>query len=223
MAIYHKNLKYHDDEGTKRDITKEEIEFLLVLQKEMNTQDHVCQADPRFWVIKGSEKLYHVEEADGYELYDSDCCETLASSTKGICEYINEELLDEINSNRLEGEAFTVEYEEGAFGGGDKIVVSWLDGGCEDELMSEELEDLRDIKNWIEDQGFDYDVISYKTIPKIYEDTMFLTQKAAEDHLKSNHYHYSKDAHTYAMTSWRNYETSKLWKILQEVDWSKLQ
>jgi hypothetical protein len=47
----------------------------------------------------------------------------LASSTKEICEYINNELLDEINSNRLKGEAFTVEYEKGIFGN-DKIVVS---------------------------------------------------------------------------------------------------
>lgn len=221
MAKYHECLKYHEDDVVKRNITKEEVEFLLELQREMNTQDHVCQADPRYWVIKGSEKLYHVEEADGYELYDSDCCETLADSTDEICKYINDNLLEEINSNRLEGEEFTVEYEEGAFGN-DRIVVSWLDGGCEDESMLEELEDLHDIKNWLEEQGFDYDVISYKIIPKIYENTMFLTQKAAEEHLRSNYYHYSEDAHTYAMTSWRNYETSKLWKILQEVDWSKL-
>jgi hypothetical protein len=97
-----------------------------------------------------------------------------------------------------------------------------LDGGDENEPMSEELEDLHDINNWLEEQGFDYNVISYKVMPKIYEDTMFLTQKAAEDHLRSNDYHYSDDAHTYAMTSWRNYETAKLWKILQEVDWNKL-
>jgi hypothetical protein len=221
MAEYHSGLKYHEDTVNKRNITEEEINFLNDLQKEMNTQDNLCQADPRFWAIKGTEKLYHVEETDGYELYDSDCCETLASSTKGICDYINEELLDEINSNRLEGEYFTVEYEKGVFGN-DKIVVNWLDGGCEDEPMSEELEDLHDIRNWLEEQGFDYNVISYKIIPKIYEDTMFLTQKAAEDHLRSNYYHYSEDAHTYAMTSWRNYETSKLWKILQEVDWNSI-
>lgn len=56
---------------------------------------------------------------------------------------------------------------------------------------------------------------------KIYPNTMFLTQKAAEEHLKSNYYHYSEDAHTYAMTSWRNPETEKLWKILKEIDWGK--
>ena len=48
----------------------------------------------------------------------------------------------------------------------------------------------------------------------MYPDTMFLTQKAAENHLKANYYHYSEDAHTYAMTSWRNRETEIDWELL---------
>jgi hypothetical protein len=137
MAVYHKGLKYHKDETEKHEITGEELEFLYNLQKEMNTQDHVSQADPRFWVIKGSEKLHRVEcEEDGIELYD------------------------------------------------------------------------------------EYEAIPYKIIPKIYEDTMFLTQKAAEEHLRGNSHHYSEDAHTYAMTAWRSPDVDKLWKILQTVDFS---
>ena len=221
MAKYHEFLKYHEDATDKHEMTKEEIDFLLSLQEEMNTQDHVSQADPRYWVIKGTEKIYHVDDADGFELYDSDCCDTLAEDARGICEYINENLLGDINNERLEGEEFTVEFEEGVFSS-DKIVVTWNDGGDEEYQEREELTDIDEIKTWLEEQGYNYEVISYKIIPKIYENTMFLTQKDAENHLRFNDYHYSEDAHTYAMTSWRSRETEMLWKILQEVDWSKL-
>ena len=56
MAKYHKNLKYHKDEIEKHQITKDEIEFLKNLQTELNTQDNVGQADPRFWVINSWRK-----------------------------------------------------------------------------------------------------------------------------------------------------------------------
>lgn len=48
MAIYHKTLKYHEDETPKRDLTQEDIRVLLELQHEMNTQDTTGTADPRF-------------------------------------------------------------------------------------------------------------------------------------------------------------------------------
>ena len=50
---------------------------------------------------------------------------------------------------------------------------------------------------------------------------MFLTQKDAENHLIANYYHYSDDAHTYAMTSWRSNRVEKLIDILQSVDFGK--
>ena len=34
-----------------RKLTAEDIEFLIDLRDELNTQDTVCQADPRFWVV----------------------------------------------------------------------------------------------------------------------------------------------------------------------------
>lgn len=40
------------DKPQLRQITREDIEFLADLQNEMNTQPHLCQADPRFWVVK---------------------------------------------------------------------------------------------------------------------------------------------------------------------------
>lgn len=219
MAVYHKNLKYHEDEKKKHNITEDELSFLCDLQKELNTQDTIGQANPRFWVIKGTEKLYHVEEADGYELVDSGY-DVLADTLEEICKYINENLLEEINEKRISGERFTVEFEDGLFGS-DKIIIKWNSDDYSFK-QTEELESLEEIKDWLSEQGYDdYDVISYKIVDKIYENTMFLTQIDAENHLRANHYHYSDDAHTYAMTAWRNPRMETLVKLLQEIDWDK--
>ena len=68
MAIFHKTLHYHEDTTEKRDISREDIEFLKSLQLEMNTQDTTGTADPRFWVIKGSERVIDNENPDEFVL-----------------------------------------------------------------------------------------------------------------------------------------------------------
>jgi hypothetical protein len=218
MALYHKNLKYHEDEVIKRDLTKEEIDFLLELQQEMNMQDHVSQADPRFWVIKGTEKEYGIENGyeDGSELINGDG-DTVAETLEEAMKYIEENIIEEVNER--DGIERKLTLEKGIFN--TEIEISWIDVD-DDEEYTTTLEDMDDVKDWLENNGYKgYRYANYRNLEKIYPDTMFITQKAAENHLRSNHYHYSEDAHTYAMTSWRNYETSKLWSILQEVDWNK--
>lgn len=56
----------------------------------------------------------------------------------------------------------------------------------------------------------------------IRENTMFLTKSEAKQHIKSNHYHYTDEAHTYAMTAWRAPKVEKLLKILSEFDFGTL-
>lgn len=217
MAKYHENLKYHEDEKAKHKITSEQILFLQKLQNEMNTQDNCSQADPRYWVIKGSERLYHVEEADGYELYNKEAAEVVAENTKDICEYIKDNLLEQICENH--GIEYQIYTEESIFGD-DHICIKCTDSDGEEYIQ--ELENLDEIQEWLEETGYDeYTVISYKTIPKIYENVMFLTQTDAELHLRANYYHYSEDAHTYAMTAWRSRRVEELIKILQTVDWEE--
>jgi hypothetical protein len=58
------------------------------------------------------------------------------------------------------------------------------------ELEVEKLKKLYFIKTW-EEHG------------------MFLTEEDAENHLKSNNYHYSHDAHTYVKHAWRAPELQK--------------
>ena len=54
----------------------------------------------------------------------------------------------------------------------------------------------------------------------VYQDTLFLTHKEAEDHLRKFGYNYDPTAHAFAMTAHRSPEIEKLLQILQQVDWS---
>lgn len=51
MAVFQKTVRRTDD-IKKRPLSADDVEFLAGLQKELNTQDTMCQRDPRFWVIK---------------------------------------------------------------------------------------------------------------------------------------------------------------------------
>lgn len=198
MAKFWKNLK-HEDNTVKHSITKEEVNFLKELQKEMNTQDHVGQADPRYWVIRDYMKVYGEElnNADGISIYDSYSCSTVIE---------------------VEYHAFGVDYAI------EQILKMLSDD--EYELSEEEVENIKlayDMESLIgaldEVSSYDFHVCQYQEIAK--DDGMFLTHEAAIEHLKRNDYHYSDDAHTYAKTAWRSKE-EKLWSILQQVDFDKL-
>lgn len=56
----------------------------------------------------------------------------------------------------------------------------------------------------------------------IVPDTMFLTLREAEEHLKANYYHYSTEAHTFGMHAWRSPEVAQLIKLLHTVDFDEL-
>ncbi|MDG0053055.1 hypothetical protein MMB75_05130 [Paenibacillus sp. P2(2022)] len=56
----------------------------------------------------------------------------------------------------------------------------------------------------------------------IRENTMFLTKAEAKQHIEMNHYHYTDEAHTYAMTAWRAPKVERLVKILNEFDFQAL-
>lgn len=51
MAVFQKTVRRTDD-IKKRPLSPDDVKFLAGLQKELNTQDTMCQRDPRFWVIK---------------------------------------------------------------------------------------------------------------------------------------------------------------------------
>lgn len=100
--------------------------------------------------------------------------------------------------------------------------IEWdLDEDVEDYIveMSEMIEKLVEYKVIDED---DYREVFYTNEHHVYPNTMFITKKDAKEHLENNYYHYSKDAHTYAMTAWRSPQVEKLYEILENVDWSSI-
>lgn len=198
MAKYWENLKYHEDEVEKHSITVEEIQFLMELQKEMNTQDHIGQADPRYWVIRDFSKVYgrSLNDPDGYEIY-MDGEELLTIDYKMFAET---QVVDGVK------EYFLREYDFGE-----------EDFGEED---FEDVYDIDDLKELLEAKGYEITIVEYEIVPKY--SGMFLTQKAAEEHLRANDYHYADNASTYAMTAWRSSEADMLYKILHSVDFSKM-
>ena len=207
MAKFHKNLHYHEDTTEKHDITKEELDFLSDLQHELNTQDHVGQADPRFWVIMGQEKQV---VPSGYEddvtLYDNDAAEELADGIDNIIKFLNKKFKDD-------GEPWEITQEYSGYTIKSK----------KDDEYDEYLCDLEELEEWLHEHNHkDCTFHYYSCKPKVYPDTMFLTEKSAANHLKENYYHYDDTAHTYAMTAWRSPEVEKLIKILQTVDFSNI-
>ena len=98
-----------------------------------------------------------------------------------------------------------------------------------DELTKKQLEELKKIScevsafEWIKEHYDDGAAL----IPEqkehfIRKNTMFITKSEAKRHIELNHYHYTKEAHTYAMTAERAPKIERLFKILSEFDFERL-
>lgn len=225
--------KYHEDTVEKHEITKEEILFLKGLQKEMNTQDTICQADPRFWVVAGTQKIYVGKEySEGEELVEDGS--TLADGIEEAVRYIQEALLPDLNEDSEKFEYILEEENVHSFKSWkftkidktyNKEAENYVEGN---EVIMEQdyIVNIEELIEALEDsnaiyQG-KYDVVYYRNEHYRYPDTMFLTNKSCKKHIELNHYHYDADVHSYAMTAWRSPEVEKLFKILQQVDWDKM-
>ncbi len=189
--------KYHADNTEKHNITKEELQFLIDLQKELNTQESYGQADPKYWVIRDYEKIYgsNLEDADGIAIFDSDTGSTVYEGEIPVFYGTSEDISKIIEI--LEANEYELSVEE------KELINSSYNT---DSLVLA-----------LEEAGFC--VLEYKTVPK--ESNFFFTQKAAQNHLRLNDYHYCDEAHSYAHTVWRS-EEEKLWDILRKVDWTNI-
>lgn len=199
MAKFWNNLKKHPDNIEKHRITEEEIQFLKNLQHEMNTQDHLSQADPRYWVIRDYDEVYgdNLNNADGIIIYDSNCSETVLKVEYQLFDLDStiEEIIKILDEKGYELDADTIENIKLAY---------------DNDSLIESLEEIED-----------YEIYVYEYQEVAVDKGMFLTHEAAIEHLERNDHHYSDKAHTYAQTAWRSKE-EKLWNILQTVDFDKL-
>ena len=200
--LTYEHTKKHEDTVKKRMLTKEDIEFLKDLQHEMNTQDTVCQADPRYWGIMETERVFNLE--DGETLLVNDDNGEEFTEMEGVTAYI-----DRV-AKRV--------YQDGRAVHSDR--ADWIDV-YDGEDNVETFFELDEAADWLKENGERVRVTHFEDIKKIHSGPIFLTLRDADEHLRLNYYHYADDAHAYAMTAWRDPTIERLWKILQEIDWEK--
>lgn len=201
--LYGNRLKRHKDTIPKRMLSEGDVKFLKDLQREMNTQNHVGQRDPRYWVIRETVRQFNLEE--GEELLIDDETGEEYETKEGILAYID----------RVAKEAYTNGKAQLAENG------LWIDL-FEDGVNVETLFDFSDTAEWLNEHGERVHVTHFEDIRKIHSGPIFLTLRDAETHLKKNYYHYAEDASAYAMTAWRDPTIEKLYQILQETDWDSV-
>lgn len=220
---------FENSNNDNYNLTKEDLDFLIDLQHEMLTQDTVSQAAPRFWVVAGTRKEYRGREygCDGETLIHD--TEEVADGLEEAVEYFKENYADEMENENISITIGTLENSYRVL-----KIDSTVDKEAEDYTEGEEiyfeadliqnidelLEAMIDV-GIIDDDGL-YDSASYTNEHYRYPDTMFLTNRSCKEHIRLNHYHYSADAHSYAMTAWRSPEVERLFKILDVIDWRTL-
>lgn len=220
MARYQNNYEHHEDTVKKVDLTKKDLDFLIDLQKEMNTQDNNSQADPRFWVIRQTEKRYRVEEADGYELVCD--TESVAEGMTDILKYLKEEIIPEINEDYKDEYEYWIEDEtKASYACVYRKDLEYPDDEYETWTLTSE-EDIADFIEEHESIVGEHELVSYKNVEVNIPDTMFLTHRESELHLHHNAHNYHEDAHSYSMTAYRSPDVARLYEIIQTIDWTKL-
>ena len=210
MAKYWENLKYHEDAVVKEKLSNDDIKFLKELQKELNTEDNVGTANPRYWVIRQPERIYHLDEdeADYYVFIDEcDKYELTLEDLKDKLEFLCD---DNLKSVEVKDGVLTFEYFD-----------EWL----------EEVEEYKvDYDNYYTDGKdkilelleSDVSVAYYKEVDATVDNCMFLTQIDAENHLRANDYHYHEKARTYCMCGWRSPRFEILINILSKTDFDSM-
>lgn len=187
-------------------MNKEDREFLISLRDEMLNQETDCQANPRFWVIRQTEREYW---------FDGD------SSELGIV------ILNDDSETIFEGDFGSDDMKE--------WFIAYIDECLDEEITNVEnvvdfsfdykdknyyMTDEQEFADFLEEEcGLNISLGYYRDIYMIKENTFFLTKLEAIKHLKENKHHYNNTAHTYAMTAWRSPQVEKLFEILEKTKW----
>lgn len=196
-----------EQEYPKRSINVDDLGFLEQLQHELNTQPHLCQADPRFWVIRDYEyrEATESDEIDAVELFEDGEGETMS-----LEEAVMRAYKDELDFG---GEDHAKEWLE------DKWLKLDENGAVQPQyLLADTFKDV--VEDYAEHNMMKCVFLTKQW--KIVANTMFLTLREAKDHLETNYYHYTNEARTYAMTAWRSPDVAQLIKLLHEVDFNEL-
>lgn len=179
-------------------MTKEQIEFLKNLQQELNTQNTVGQADPRFWVVAQYE-WHNCWEENSHDYHYCDGENTYESLEK-LKEHLKEnDYLD----------------ENGYFNPGE--LEAWEDL---EDFHIDSIDEWDDLPECVKNE---YYKVPVRQEHVIKQNTMFLTLRECKEHIEANHYHYNDTVHSYAMTAWRSPQVEQLIKLLQTAKFDEIE
>ena len=186
-----------------------EKEWLKKLQKELitNRLNENGNADPLYYTIRDYKKI-EVPDGCGDEIQVYDYDETESYTLEQFI--INKLNSDYTKDMLLENEDIMSE-----------IDIQYENGFISEYVSDIEIHNAGNLVRELEDLFPEIRVCEVADEPYFVENEIFLTRKHAENHLKANRHHYTKDAHTYGMTSQRSYEYEHLIKLLHEIDWDK--
>ena len=212
MAKYWENLKYHEDTVAKEKLSNDDIKFLKELQKELNTEDKVGTANPRYWVIRQPERIHHVDRdvADYYMFVDDDYEELTLEELKNYLEDVYDDNLKNVD---IKDGVLTFEYLNEFSEEIERYTIDFNNLPLESSYSVDKVLELLELE---------VDVVYYKEVDATVDNRMFLTQIDAENHLRANDYHYHEKARTYCMCGWRSPRFERLINILSKTDFDSM-
>lgn len=167
------------------EVSDEMYDKLMELATEITTQDPRGTRMPHMFQIRDWKKVYDWK-CNGHQIIWVDVRESFEVETL-------EDLIDYLSgSGHFDGMEDYQEQSEIA-----EITRLWEENEIED---------------WISENCEDLEECSY-TMEPVYINN-FLTAKAAEEHLRLNHYHYHRDAQVYLNHAWRNPEAELVSQFL---------
>lgn len=202
----------HEDTVVKHNINKSEINFLINLQKELNTQTNDGNAQPIYWGILDYKRYYN---DNGTPILCNASEQITLESNKDIADYIKDELniyVHEYNNYNITV-IETLKSDET-----DKDIINQHLKNDDDKILFS----MNDCLEFLQDYESEWELRYYEDVEYIVPNLVFLTRQSAEDYLKAKSYHHSDNAHTYAMTALYNPIVERLWEILREVDFTKI-
>ena len=163
MAKYWENLKYHEDTVVKEKLSNDDIKFLKELQKELNTEDNVGTASPRYWVIRQPERIYHVDrdEADYYVFLDDDYQELTLEELKNYLEDVYD---DNLKSVDIKDGVLTFEYLDEFSEEIEKYTIDFYNSSLESSYSIDKVLELLELE---------VSVVYYKEIDVTVDNCMF--------------------------------------------------
>ena len=187
----------------KEALSKEEINQLKTLAKNLATQDNQGTANPYFYQVQDVklEACIHREDAEIFGYYDNSCLEEYTASTL-------EELVDQV----LEANEFNNKSIEARV----KSYSNELDQDSED--FEKNLNDYEQgLLQAADDLQFEVEDNYYGLIEVYETKATFFTEQAAKSFIEENKHNFTKDVKLYVEHAWRNKEMSLVVKLLSLI------